>query len=95
MREAGIMYHGEQFNAWTHLVGALCLLVQALWEGKTLKFGSVAIYGGSLVVLYVISLVYHSVRCPEKGVLRKLDYNSICLLIAGIYSDPVWRPCCS
>ena len=25
------MYHGEKFNAWTHLVGALLALGGALW----------------------------------------------------------------
>ena len=87
------MYHGERFNAWTHLVGAvlasigaLCLLVQALWEGEPLKIGSVAVYGASLVLLYVVSTVYHSVRGRAKAVLRKLDHLSIYLLIAGSYT---------
>ena len=87
------MYHGERFNAWTHLVGAvlasigaLCLLVQALWEGEPLKIGSVAVYGGSLVLLYVVSTVYHSVRGRAKAILRKLDHLSIYLLIAGSYT---------
>lgn len=72
------MYHGERFNAWTHLVGAVlaligavCLLVQALWEGEVLKISSVALYGGTLVLLYVISTVYHSVRGRAKKVMRK------------------------
>ena len=87
------MYHGERFNAWTHLVGAVlaligavCLLVQALWEGEVLKIGSVALYGGTLVLLYVISTVYHSVRGRAKKVMRKLDHLSIYLLIAGSYA---------
>ena len=25
------MYHGERFNAWTHLVGAVLALVGAVW----------------------------------------------------------------
>ena len=87
------MYHGERFNAWTHLVGAVlaligavCLLVQALWEGEPLKIGSVAVYGASLVLLYVVSTVYHSVRGRAKAILRKLDHLSIYLLIAGSYT---------
>jgi len=87
------MYHGERFNAWTHLVGAVLasigavfLLVQALWEGEPLKIGSVAVYGGSLVLLYVVSTVYHSVRGRAKAVMRKLDHLSIYLLIAGSYT---------
>lgn len=87
------MYHGERFNAWTHLVGAvlasigaLCLLVQALWEGEPLKIGSIAVYGASLVLLYVVSTVYHSVRGRAKAIMRKLDHLSIYLLIAGSYT---------
>ncbi len=87
------MYHGERFNAWTHLVGAVlaligavCLLVQALWEGEPLKIGSVALYGGTLVLLYVVSTVYHSVRGRAKAIMRKLDHLSIYLLIAGSYA---------
>lgn len=87
------MYHGERFNAWTHLVGAvlasigaLCLLVQVLWEGEPLKIGSIAVYGGSLVLLYVTSTAYHSVRGRAKPILRKLDHLSIYLLIAGSYT---------
>ena len=87
------MYHGERFNAWTHLVGAvlafigaLCLLVQALWEGEPLKIGSVAVYGGTLVLLYVVSTVYHSVRGRAKAVLRNLDQHSNNQLIAGSYT---------
>jgi hemolysin III len=87
------MYHGERFNAWTHLVGAvlagvgaISLLVLACWDGEPLKIGSVAIYGGTLVLLYVISTVYHSVRGRAKAILRKLDHLSIYLLIAGSYT---------
>ena len=87
------MYHGERFNAWTRLVGAVlaligavCLLVQALWEGEPLKIGSVALYGGTLVLLYVVSTVYHSVRGRAKAIMRKLDHLSIYLLIAGSYA---------
>ena len=87
------MYHGERFNAWTNLVGAVlaligavCLLVQALWEGEPLKIGSVALYGGTLVLLYVVSTVYHSVRGRAKAIMRKLDHLSIYLLIAGSYA---------
>ncbi len=87
------MYRGERFNAWTHLIGALAALSGAVWliviaaaSGDLLKTASVAVYGLTLVMLYSISTVYHSVRGRIKRVLRKLDHLSIYLLIAGSYT---------
>jgi len=87
------MYHGERFNAWTHLVGALLalagairLLVLAIASGDGWKIFGIAVYGVTLVLLYSISTIYHSVRGRAKGVLRKLDHLSIYLLIAGTYT---------
>ena len=87
------MYHGEKFNAWTHLVGALLALTGAVWllvlaapSGDWLKIFAISVYGVTLVLLYSISTVYHSVRGRAKRVLRKLDHLSIYLLIAGSYT---------
>ena len=87
------MYHGERFNAWTHLVGgflalagAVWLLVLAVFDGDQLKLVSVAIYGFTLVLLYSTSTLYHSLRGRAKVVMRKLDHLSIYLLIAGSYT---------
>ena len=87
------MYHGEKFNAWTHLIGALAAAVGAVWllvlasfTGDAWKIVSVAIYGVTLVLLYSISTVYHSVRGPAKRLMQKLDHLSIYLLIAGSYT---------
>ena len=87
------MYHGEKFNAWTHLIGALLALTGAAWlltiaasSGDAWKIFSIAVYGATLVMLYSISTLYHSIRGRAKGVLRKLDHLSIYLLIAGSYT---------
>jgi len=87
------MYHGERFNAWTHLIGALLALSGAIWllalasaSGDAWKVFSIAVYGMTLVTLYSISTIYHSVRGRVKRVLRKLDHLSIYLLIAGSYT---------
>ena len=87
------MYYGERFNAWTHLVGALLACAGAVWllvlaslEGELLKIISVAIYGLTLVLLYSISTLYHSLQGAAKGLMRKLDHLSIYLLIAGSYT---------
>ena len=87
------MYHGERFNAWTHLFGALLALTGAIWlvvlataSGDGWKVFSMSVYGATLVLLYSISTIYHSVRGRVKRVLRKLDHLSIYLLIAGSYT---------
>ncbi|WP_312441429.1 MULTISPECIES: PAQR family membrane homeostasis protein TrhA [Stutzerimonas] len=87
------MYHGERFNAWTHLVGALLACLGAIWllvlaalDGELAKIVSAAIYGLSLILLYSISTLYHSLRGRAKVVMRKLDHLSIYLLIAGSYT---------
>jgi hemolysin III len=87
------MYHGEKFNAWTHLIGAVLAAIGAVWllvlasfTGDAWKIVGVAIYGVTLVLLYSISTVYHSVRGPSKRLLQKLDHLSIYLLIAGSYT---------
>lgn len=87
------MYHGERFNAITHLAGALLalagavvLIVLATQEGDPWKVVSVSIYGATLVLLYSFSALYHSLRGRAKEVLRELDHHSIYLLIAGTYT---------
>jgi hemolysin III len=87
------MYHGEKFNAWTHLVGAVLASIGAVWllvlaslDGEPRKIISVAIYGITLVLLYSISTLYHSVQGRAKVIMRKLDHLSIYLLIAGSYT---------
>ena len=87
------MYHGERFNTWTHLVGALLsvtgvviLTVLAASTHDPWKIASVSIYGATLILLYCTSTLYHSLRGRAKNILRKLDHQSIYLLIAGSYT---------
>ena len=87
------MYHGERFNAWTHLVGALLALTGATWlivttslRADAQAITSVSIYGAALVLLYAISTVYHSVRGRAKRIWQKCDHLSIYLMIAGSYT---------
>jgi hemolysin III len=87
------MYHGEKFNAWTHLAGGVLALAGAVWlivlavlDGDRLKILSMGIYGFTLVLLYTTSTLYHSLRGRAKTIMRKLDHLSIYLLIAGSYT---------
>ena len=87
------MYYGERFNAWTHLVGALLALTGAAWlivatslRADAQAITSVCIYGATMVLLYAISTIYHSVRGKAKRIWQKCDHLSIYLMIAGSYT---------
>ncbi|HSJ97192.1 MAG TPA: hemolysin III family protein [Myxococcota bacterium] len=87
------MYHGERFNGWSHLAAALLaaagvslLLALAAPAMDAWRITGVAIYGATLLILFVTSTLYHSTRGRAKAVLRKLDHCAIYLLIAGTYT---------
>ena len=84
----------EIFNTVSHIVGGgfgilalvSCVLVSALHGDPWAVVGS-AIYGGSMVLLYTISSVYHGLRPPTaKKVMQVIDHCTIYLLIAGTYT---------
>jgi len=85
---------GERFNTYSHLVGAILaliggvvLIVLGALSGDVWKVVSFSIYGATLVLLYSSSTLYHNARKGKfKIILRKLDHNSIYLLIAGSYT---------
>lgn len=84
----------EFWNAATHgtgamlaLAGAAALIVAAALRGDPWRIVAVAVYGATLVLLYVASTLYHASRTPQrKARLRVLDHASIYLLIAGTYT---------
>jgi len=84
----------EIANAVTHGVGAalavaaLSVLVTASGLlGDPWRVVSFAVYGASLVLLYLFSTLYHAFRRPKlKAVFRVLDHAAIYLLIAGSYT---------
>lgn len=87
------MYYGERFNAVSHLLGAalalagaVVLVVLAASGGDPWKVVAVSIYGAALVLMYSSSTLHHSMRGRAKKVLRKMDHQSIYLLIAGSYT---------
>jgi hemolysin III len=87
------MYHGERFNSYSHLAatvlalaGATVLVVLGALMADPWRIVSFAVYGVTLVLLFLTSTLYHSVRGRAKPVLRKLDHCSIYLLIAGTYT---------
>ena len=87
------MYEGERFNSITHLVGSVLALIAtavaitlAATHADARTIAAVTIYGGMLVVLYLSSTLYHSLRGPAKKVFHVFDHTSIYLLIAGTYT---------
>lgn len=83
----------EPFSGLSHLAGAglsvagmVVLLVLA--RGKPWHVTSFAVYGGSLVLLYLSSAVYHLLPVGPRWVKRLLavDQAAIYFLIAGTYT---------
>ncbi|MBE0617058.1 MAG: hemolysin III family protein, partial [Proteobacteria bacterium] len=69
------------------LAGLALLLRAAVGSGDPWRVTSAAVYGGSLVLLYLGSTLYHSARSPAwRRVARVVDHSSIYLLIAGTYT---------
>jgi hemolysin III len=84
---------GEIFNSVTHMAGSLfavaglvVLLAEGVQSGDPWRIGSFAVYGATLVALYLFSTLYHSLDGPAKRFFRKLDHTSIYVLIAGTYT---------
>ena len=86
---------GEEIaNSVSHGVGAalgiaglVLLTMRAASTGSTLAIVSCAIFGASIVLLYLSSTLYHSLgHTRANRVLRSLDHGSIYVLIAGTYT---------
>jgi len=85
------VYHGERFNGYSHLAGTALAVAGASFLLATQnldawKASGIAIYGATLLILFAVSTLYHSLRGRAKAVLRKLDYCAIYLFIAGTYT---------
>ena len=84
----------EIFSSVSHGVGALMaiaatvlVIVFAAIRGNTMGVVGGSIYGGTMIVLYTMSTLYHSLTNPTaKKVFRVFDHCSIFLLIAGTYT---------
>lgn len=81
----------DPVSAWTHVIGCVAGVI-GLIDLVTLSrtpaaTASVAIYGASLVGLFLASSAYHFFDLGARGnrVLRRLDHAAIYLFIAGTY----------
>ncbi|QCR35119.1 hemolysin III family protein [Nissabacter sp. SGAir0207] len=70
------------------IVGLVLLLMQALHEGAgAVALTSYSLYGGSMILLYLASTLYHAIpHHRAKYWLKKIDHCAIYLLIAGTYT---------
>lgn len=70
------------------IVGLVLLLVQAVSENASaMAITSYTVYGGSMILLYLASTLYHAIPHQKaKYWLKKLDHCAIYLLIAGTYT---------
>lgn len=88
----------EIFSAVSHGVSALAaaaalVLLLVFCEKTPLKVVSVSIYGATMILLYTVSTLYHSLGLNRaKVVFRSLDHCTIFLLIAGTYT-PITLVC--
>ncbi|MCV5261759.1 hemolysin III family protein, partial [Escherichia coli] len=85
----------ELANTITHgigmifgIVGLILLLIKATnHQADTLTVTSMAIYGSSIIVLFLASTLYHAIPHPKaKRWLKTFDHCAIYLLIAGSYT---------
>lgn len=70
------------------IVGLVLLLVQAIDSGAdATAITSYSLYGGSMILLFLASTLYHAIPHPTaKRWLKVFDHCAIYLLIAGTYT---------
>ncbi|EMY68483.1 PAQR family membrane homeostasis protein TrhA [Leptospira vanthielii] len=84
----------EIANAVTHgiggglsIAGLSLLLTMAVLYGDIWHIVSSAIYGATLILLYLASTLYHGIyHSATKRIFKVIDHASIYLLIAGTYT---------
>ncbi|MHC9536377.1 PAQR family membrane homeostasis protein TrhA [Dellaglioa sp. BT-FLS60] len=84
----------EVLNAVTHgigfglsIAGLIVLIIKGTHDGSALEITSYAIYGSSLVLLYLTSTLFHSlIFTRARTVFQIFDHSSIYILIAGTYT---------
>jgi hemolysin III len=84
----------EIVNSVTHLIGVglsitalVLMLVRSAIYGTAVSVVSAAIFGASLIILYLSSTLFHAAKKVRiKIKLNKLDHSAIYVLIAGTYT---------
>lgn len=70
------------------IIGLVLLLIQAINKGaNAIAIISYSLYGGSIILLFFASTLYHAIPYPVvKRKLKVFDHCAIYLLIAGTYT---------
>ncbi|MEZ4826651.1 MAG: hemolysin III family protein [Bacteroidia bacterium] len=84
----------EIANSLTHGLGVVLFIIAipvivswAVFKGSSQHIWAVSIFSVSLLLVYSVSTIYHSIQEPEvKKVMRVVDHISIYFLIAGSYT---------
>jgi hemolysin III len=84
----------EMVNSIIHGIGVLLsiagLVILIAWaaeSGSGWQIVSFSIFGGTLIILYLASTLYHGLPMPRvKQAFKIIDHSAIFLLIAGTYT---------
>lgn len=69
------------------IIFLLLLLITKVPKGDTLSTVAFSVYGGSFILLFLASTIYHSIQVPKaKAILRVFDHISIYYFIAGSFT---------
>lgn len=82
---ANSISHG--FGILFSIIAISLLVTLSVINGNTLDIVSCSIFGGSILLLYTFSTLYHATQEPRiKAWLRTFDHIGIYFLIAGTYT---------
>jgi len=83
----------ELWNAITHGIGFIAsipalvvLILAAVQTGSALQITTFTIFGASVIILFLMSTLLHSMPEKYKHFFAILDHSSIYILIAGTYT---------
>ena len=83
----------ELWNAITHGIGFIAsipalvvLILTGIQNGSALQITTFSIFGASVIILFLMSTLLHSMPEKYKHIFAILDHSSIYILIAGTYT---------
>lgn len=82
----------ELWNSISHGLAAIFAIVATILmivkADTALEYVTVSVFGTTMIILYVISCVYHALsrRLTGKKVLRVIDHCNVFLLVLGTYT---------
>lgn len=82
----------EKINFISHGIGALlsvvALFIMLFYSSNSLEIVCSSIFGGTLILLYTVSTLYHALSPKKKAkkYLRVIDHCMVFLLVVGTYT---------